>query len=112
VKGAALSRPETGSRPDGTRSRLFLRNEKAQCSQDFLRAAGRHRSSVARVGERSALAEGLIRRVNRKLFAAIDRQSFVWIGTEPQAGETVAVENIHGFLRTLLNDRNVQIKRQ
>jgi hypothetical protein len=26
--------------------------------------------------------------------------------------ETVAVENIHGFLRTLLNDRNVRIKRQ
>jgi hypothetical protein len=43
---------------------------------------------------------------------ARDRKPLVRIGPEPKARETVTVENIHGFLQTLLNDRDVRRERQ
>jgi hypothetical protein len=57
-------------------------------------------------------AEDFVYSLNCELFTAKDSYSLVRIGTEPQAGETVAVENIHGFLGALLNDRDVRIERQ
>lgn len=40
-------------------------------------------------------AEGLGDRLNCEPFAAKDSQPLVWIGTEPQAGQTVRVQVIH-----------------
>jgi len=58
-------------------------------------------------------AEESVHRLKRKLFITEDRQPFVQIGTtEPQAGETVGVQNIHRFLGTLLNDGDVRIEPQ
>jgi hypothetical protein len=57
-------------------------------------------------------AEELVHCSDLELPAAKDCQPLVWIGAEPQAGETVAVESVHRLLGALLNDCDVRIERQ
>ena len=56
-------------------------------------------------------AEEFVLRLKRELLTTEDGHPLVQIcTTEPKAGETVCVENIHRFLGAFLNDRDVRIK--
>jgi hypothetical protein len=58
------------------------------------------------------LAKGLTHCLNCEFFTAKESDTLVQIGTEPQAGKALIVENIHRFLGAFLNDRYIRMQSQ